>query len=152
MNCALNNEQTKNKELVYEESFWSGKKVLKYDGVELKKISRNVFEYDNGTSKEQFEVVGNMVLGVKIKMFGSEVQVTRKVAWYELVMSLFVAMPCLILGGAIGGALGAIFGIINLFVIRNINKWWWKLLISIGFAGVSVAIDLIVVSIILSLF
>ena len=152
MNCTLNNEQTKNKELIYEESFWSGKKVLKYDGVELKKISRNVFEYDNGTSKEQFEVVGNMVLGVTIKMFGSEVQVTRKVAWYELVMSLFVAMPCLILGGAIGGALGAIFGIINLFVIRNINKWWWKLLISIGFAGVSVAIDLIVVSIILSLF
>ena len=48
MKIILNNKQTKNKELYYEENFWTGKKTIKYNGVILTKIKRNLYEYKDG--------------------------------------------------------------------------------------------------------
>jgi len=40
MKYIINNEKTKNKDFVYQENDWTGKKTLTYDGVPLTKIDR----------------------------------------------------------------------------------------------------------------
>lgn len=142
MKITIKNEQTNNKELCYEEGFWTGKKTIKYNGVELLKLSRNLYEYKDGEKTEQFEVKGNQLIGVTIKMFGNDVEVVRKITWYEIVMSVLVFVPC-ILFGAIGGAFGGGLGFTNLAIIRNVDKWWLKLIISLQFAAISLLLSYI---------
>lgn len=151
MKIILNNEQTKNKELYYEEGFWTGKKTIKYNGISLTKIKRNLYEYKDCENTEQFEVKGNQLIGVTIKMFGNVVEVTRKLTWYEIVMSLMVFIPC-ILFGAIGGAFGGGLGFTNLTIIRNVEKWWLKLIISLQFAIVALLMSYIFAYLILKTF
>ena len=140
MKTTINNEQTKNKELYYEEGFWTGKRTITYDGVNLTKIKRNLYEYQDGENTEQFEIKGNQLMGVTINMFGNDVEVSRKLTWYEFVMSIFVFIPC-VLFGAIGGAIGGLLGFTNLTIIRNVEKWWVKLIISIEFTTISLLLS-----------
>ena len=140
MKTTINNEQTKNKELYYEEGFWTGKRTITYDGVNLTKIKRNLYEYQDGENTEQFEIKGNQLMGVTITMFGNDVEVTRRLTWYEFVMSIFVFIPC-VLFGAIGGAVGGLLGFTNLTIIRNVEKWWVKLIISIEFTAISLLLS-----------
>lgn len=151
MKIILNNEQTKNKELYYEEGFWTGKRTIKYNGISLTKIKRNLYKYQDGENTEQFEVKGNQLIGISIKMFGNIVEVTRKLTWYEIVMSLIVFIPC-ILFGAIGGAFGGGLGFTNLTIIRNVDKWWLKLIISLQFAIVALLMSYIFAYLILKTF
>ena len=140
MKTTINNEQTKNKELYYEEGFWTGKRTITYNGVNLTKIKRNLYEYQDGENTEQFEIKGNQLMGVTITMFGNDVEVTRRLTWYEFVMSIFVFIPC-VLFGAIGGAVGGLLGFTNLTIIRNVEKWWVKLIISIEFTAISLLLS-----------
>lgn len=135
MKVVINNELTNNKELCYEEGFWTGKKTIIYDGVTLTKVKRNLFEYTNDAGAEQFEVKGNQLVGITIKMFGNEVEIASKLKWYEIVMAIVVFAPC-VLFGAIGGAIGGLLGFTNLVVIRKIEKWWLKLIISVQFTAI----------------
>ena len=41
MQIVINNEQTNNKDLEYEEGFWTGKKTIKYNGITLKRAISN---------------------------------------------------------------------------------------------------------------
>lgn len=151
MKAIINNEQTKNNELYYEEDFWTGKRTIKYNGISLTKIKRNMYEYKDGENKNQFEVKGNQLIGVTIKMFGNNVEVARKLTWYEIVMSLMVFIPC-ILFGAIGGAFGGGLGFTNLTIIRNVDKWWLKLIISLQFAIIALLLSYIFAYLILKTF
>lgn len=143
MKIIVNNEQTKNKELCYEEGFWTGKRTIKYDGVTLTKIKRNLYEYKNGESVEQFEVKGNQFYGITITMFGNNVEIVRRLTWYEIVMSVVVFVPG-VLFGAVGGVIGALIGITNLIVIRKVNKWWLQLIISLVFTAVCLVLSYVV--------
>ena len=151
MQITINNEQTKNKELYYEENFWTGKKTIKYNGVILTKIKRNLYEYKDGDISEQFEVKGNQLVGITINLFGETIEVARKLTWYEIVMSILVFVPC-ILFGAIGGAIGGAFGFTNLTIIRNVDKWWLKLIISIQFTIIGLLLSYLFAFLILKTF
>ena len=151
MKVIINNEQTKNKELYYEEGFWTGKRTIKYNGTSLTKINRNLYEYKDGETTENFEIKGNQLIGVTIKMFGNVVEIARKLTWYELLMSMFVFIPC-ILYGAVGGAIGGILGFTNLTIIRDIDKWWLKLIVSVQFVFVSLLLSYILAYLILKMF
>lgn len=151
MKITINNEQTKNKELYYEENFWTGKKTIKYNGVILTKVKRNLYEYKDGDISEQFEVKGNQLVGITINLFGETIEVARKLTWYEIVMSILVFVPC-ILFGAIGGAIGGAFGFTNLTIIRNVDKWWLKLIISIQFTIIGLLLSYIFAFLILKTF
>ena len=129
MKITLNNEQTNNKELYFEENFWTGKRTIKYNGVTLNKVKNNLYEYNDGEVSEQFEVKGNQLVGITIKMFGKEVDIARKLTWYEIVMAVFVFVPC-ILFGAVGGAIGGALGFTNLTIIRQVEKLYLKIIIS----------------------
>lgn len=135
MKVVINNELTNNKELHYEEGFWTGKKTIIYDGVTLTKVKRNLFEYTDGVNTEQFEVKGNQLAGITIKMLGNEVEIARKLRWYEIVLAIVVFAPC-VLFGAIGGVIGGLLGFTNLVVIRTIERWWLKLIISVQFTAI----------------
>jgi len=132
MKAIVNNEQTKNKDLYYEEGFWTGKRTITYNGILLKKIKMNLYEYDDGEKIEQFQIKGNQLFGVSISMFGNNVEVSRKLTWYEIVMAVLVFIPC-ILFGAIGGAIGGALGFTNLTIIRQVEKVYLKVIISAQF-------------------
>ena len=132
MKIVINNDQTKNKDLYYEEGFWTGKRTITYNGVLLKKIKMNLYEYDDGEKIEQFQIKGNQLFGVSISMFGNNVEVSRKLTWYEIVMAVLVFIPC-ILFGAIGGAIGGALGFTNLTIIRQVEKVYLKVIISAQF-------------------
>ena len=65
-------------------------------------------------------------------MFRKEVEVFRKLAWYEIILSVFVFAPC-VLFGAIGGAIGGALGFTNVMILRNVKKIYLKIIISILF-------------------
>ena len=132
MKAIVNNEQTKNKDLYYEEGFWTGKRTITYNGILLKKIKMNLYEYDDGEKIEQFQIKGNQLFGVSISMFGNNVEVSRKLTWYEIVMAVIVFIPCFLFG-AIGGAIGGALGFTNLTIIRQVEKVYLKVIISAQF-------------------
>lgn len=151
MKVTINNEQTKNKTLYYEEGFWTGKRTIVYDGVPLTKVKRNLYELRQGDAVEQFVIKGNQLIGVTITMFGVEVEVARKLYWYEYVLAAIVFAPC-VLFGAVGGAVGGALGFFNLVVIRNVDKIWLKIIISVQFAAISLLLSYILAVMILHAF
>jgi len=76
-------------------------------------------------------------------MFGEDVELTRKLTWYEIVLSVLVIAPC-VLFGAIGGAIGGALGFTNATLIRKIDKLWLKILISIEFAVVGLLLSYLI--------
>ena len=132
MKVILNNEKTNNRELFFEEGFWTGKRTIKYNGVVLKKIQRNIYEYKDGENTEKFIIRGNQLIGATITMFGNQVEILRKLTWYEIVMAISVFIPCIIFG-AIGGAIGGLLGFTNLTIIRQLDKIYLKIIISSQF-------------------
>ena len=121
------------------------------DGIALTKIKRNSYEYKDSETAEQFVVKGNQLVGITINMFGNDVVVARKLTKYEIVMSLIVFIPC-ILFGAVGGAFGGGLGFTNLIIIRNIDKWWPKLIISLQFAIIALLMSYVFAYLILKTF
>lgn len=142
MKILINNEQTNNKLLEYEEGFWTGKRTIKYDGVILSKVKRGSYEYKNGEITETFEIKGNQLVGVKIKMFGNEVEIARKLTWYEIVMAILVFAPGFLFG-AIGGAIGGALGFTNLVIIRQVDKIYLKIIFSILFLTIGLLLSYI---------
>ena len=151
MKIVINNEQTKNKVLYYEEGFWTGKRTITYNGILLKKIKMNLYEYNDGENIEQFQIKGNQLFGVSINMFGNNVEVSRKLTWYEIVMAVLVFIPC-ILFGAIGGAIGGALGFTNLTIIRQVEKVYLKIIISAQFLIVGFLLSYLIGYVVLKVF
>ena len=152
MKYIVNNNLTQNKELVYEESFWSGKKTVTYNTTPLTKIKRNVFEYQDGEKTETFEVKGNSFIGVKINMFGRDVEVLRQLVWYEILLSVLVLLPGILFGGMIGGFIAGVLGVLNLFIIRHLDKWYFKVLVTLGILAGEVLLLFVIGVILLKIF
>lgn len=150
MKITINNEQTNNKVLEFEESFWTGKRSIIYDGVTLTKIKRNLYEYKQDDVVEQFQIKGNQMIGIIINMFGQEVEILRKLTWYEIVMAVLVLAPC-VLFGAIGGAIGGALGFTNLVIIRQVDKIYLKVIISIQFMIVGLLLSYIIACMVLKM-
>ncbi len=142
MKAVINNESTFNKTLIYQEGFWTGKRTISYDGTALTKVKRNIYEYKTENKVENFEIKGNQLVGVTINMLGNSVEVSRKLTWYEIVLSVLVFLPC-ILFGAVGGAVGGVLGFTNIMVIRSVNKVWVKIVVSIEFIAISLLLSYI---------
>ena len=54
--------------------------------------STELYEYKDGDITEQFEIKGNQLIGITIKMFGNTVEIARKLTWYEIVMAVFTVI------------------------------------------------------------
>ena len=133
-------------EITYEESFWTGKKLLYINGTQLEKTSKTTFRMQNG---ETATIKGGYLQGATLLIGARAVKLTQSVKWYEIILSILpflfimvwgnVVALCAIVpvvGGAIGGAISGAIGVLNLFIIKGVKQIWLKILISIVAFGI----------------
>lgn len=140
-------------EIVYEESFWTGKKSVAVNGTPLEKLSKNQFRYGEGEAQTVATVQGNTLTGAKLRLYDAVIPLTPTIKWYEIVFPviIFVFMLvwgnvvelCLlvpVVGGVIGGVISALLACVDLFLIRMVRPVWLKALISLGMLAVTFCI------------
>ncbi len=137
----------------YEESFWTGKKLILIDGKVLKKRSKNVYYLNDGESTNVYYLEGNYFTGVRIRSYGKFAQIIPASKWYEIALSVFIVLftiiwgnsPSLVsimpvVGGAIGGLISAAIALLNITLMRKQKNILVKLAIGIGMFIVNVAL------------
>lgn len=134
-------------EILYEESFWTGKKALSFGGAPLKRISKKDFQTVDGRIGT---VKGSYLFGSNLLIDDDDIRLTPKITWYEIVLWLFPIflitiwgnLPQLcaivpVVGGAIGGAISALLGCVGLFLMRGVKPVWTKVLIGLATTAVT---------------
>ncbi len=134
-------------EIVYEESFWTGKKNITINGKTAEKLSKTEFRTESG---EKISVVGNFLAGTKATIGSRAIELTPKIKWYEYILAVLpfvlimiwgnIVALCKIVpivGGAIGGLISGIFSMLNLFVIKRVRQVWLKILITVVALGLT---------------
>ena len=153
--------------ITYEESAWTGKKIITIGGVTLVKIKKNVFQYTPvlgdpfATAPEGEEstplpstvtvtVKGNYIGGVSLVIGEETIPLTIKASALDITLGVIPAALFLIfiLGGALGGALSAVIGMGLITLLKNRTKTIYKILISLG---ISVAILAVGIPLLLTL-
>lgn len=145
-------------EIVYSESFWTGKKSLTINGTPLQGLSKKEFLFD----EKKIIVKGNYLLGASLQIENEEIALSPKVKWYETVLAILPFIFVLtwgnspdlvavipILGGAIGGALGGTFGCISMLLMKRVQLPIHKALVGIGIFGLSIFVNYVVAVVIL---
>ena len=153
--------------ITYEESAWTGKKIITIGGVTLVKIKKNVFQYTPmlgdpfATAPEGEEstslpstvtvtVKGNYIGGVSLVIGEETIPLTIKASALDITLGVIPAALffIFILGGALGGALSAVIGMGLITLLKNRTKTIYKILISLG---ISVAILAVGIPLLLTL-
>lgn len=129
----------------FEESAWSSKKKITINGVPLTNLGKKAFVSANG---DKYYISGNLLKGTTLIIGSDHIKLTEPVKWYEIVLSVLPFILIMVwgnsvqlceivpvVGGAIGGAISALMGIVNLFIIRSVKPVWLKVIISIAFLG-----------------
>ena len=136
-------------EIVYNESFWTGKKTLTINGVYAQPVSKKEFTAEG----KKLVIIGSSLMGLILQIDNDIVEISSKPKWYEIV---FAVLPLIFLltwgnsaalcsvfpvvGGAIGGALGGIGSITSLLLMKKAKSLLTKMLIGIGAFVVTVLI------------
>lgn len=149
MRAEVDNE--KYGKITYEESVWSGKKKVAFNGVALQPTGKNTFEHVTEFKRETVNVKGNSMIGVKLITADQTVTVISAPKWYEVMLAVLIfVFDCVwgnlpqaaavlpLVGGAIGGAISGLMSIVCFMVMRKVNKWYFKVLIFLGFFGLNV--------------
>ena len=136
-------------EIVYTEGFWSGKKTLTVGGVEAKKVSKKEFTFDG----KKVSIKGNYYAGTSLDIEGEIIQVTPKPKWYEIVIAVLpliflltwgnsVALCSIfpVVGGALGGALGAVALCVTLSLMKKTKSFLVKLIYGLCVFAVTILI------------
>ena len=153
--------------ITYEESAWTGNKIITIGGVNLVKIKKNVFQYTPmlgdpfATAPEGEEstplpstvtvtVKGNYIGGVSLVIGEETIPLTIKASALDITLGVIPAVLffIFILSGALGGALSAAIGMGLVILLKNCTKTIYKILISLG---ISVAILAVGISLLLAL-
>lgn len=155
-------------EIIYEESYWTGKKTITVNGWVYKKApkSKTTYVCFNGEKEYYITVTGTFLSGVSIAFEnGKTVQVTQKPEWYELLLSAVGIFFILIwgntpasvdifpvIGGALGGAISAAIACVSLMMMRERKAVWQKLLIGVGFLVLTLVVCNLLARLLLGLF
>ncbi len=103
----------------YAENFWSGKRQLSVNGQEAEKVSKLEFAVRTETGEtRRIKVKGSFLSGIRLLWEDGREEVLCSNKWYE---TLLIYLPIAnlavgIWGGAIGGALSGLFGVLFAFV------------------------------------
>ena len=136
-------------EIVYNESFWTGKKALTINGVDAQPVSKKEFTAEG----KKLVIIGSSLMGLKLQIDNDIVEISSKPKWYEIALAFLPLIFLLtwgnsaalcsvfpVVGGAIGGALGGIGSITSLLLMKNAKSLLTKMLIGIGAFVVTVLI------------
>lgn len=151
-------------EIIYEESFWTGKKEITINGQKLTKIDKMLFSYVDEEQKTKYvNLTGNYISGTKISVDNNNIQITPKPKWYECVLAILIFVVTLIwansaalcsivpiVGGAIGGAISGAMSIIALLLMKNTNNILFKVLIALGMFVATIIIGFILALVLIS--
>lgn len=129
----------------YEESFWSGKRIIKIDNRELTKKSRNIYILKTEDGDLECKVKGSFIFGVSLYIDQDIIQLTEHCKWYEMFLSMLICVFVLIwgnipglskmfpiIGGAIGGGISGAAMCVNLVLMKQRKNVAIKLLIWFG--------------------
>lgn len=135
-------EDPVNGKIVYEESFWTGRKKLYVNDEELIKTSKRSFQTQDN---QEWNISGNYLSGAILEKGEQKIRLTPAIKWYEIVLSILPFLLILIwgnsvtlfslvpvIGGAVGGLISGIISVLNLLIIKGIKSVWLKILISVG--------------------
>ena len=136
-------------EIVYNESFWTGKKALTINGVDAQPVSKKEFTAEG----KRLVITGSSLMGLKLQIDNDVVEISSKPKWYEIALAFLPLIFLLtwgnstalcsvfpVVGGAIGGALGGIGSITSLLLMKKAKSLLTKTLIGIGAFAVTVLI------------
>ena len=128
-------------EIVYNESFWTGKKTLTINGVDVQPVSKKEFTVEG----KKVVITGSSLMGLKLQIDNDVIEISSKPKWYEIVLAVLPLIFLLtwgnsvvlcsifpVVGGAIGGALGGIGSVTSLLLMKNAKSLLTKLLIGIS--------------------
>ena len=149
MEYRVKNDLTKDKELIYTENSFSGKKSLIYNGEKLNKVAKNVFEYVEDGTSYKFTLKGNTVMGVTVNMFEKDVQVVEKASPLIWVFTILILIPCFLFG-AVGGAVGGLGMVTYIYLARLVPKTWQKILLGLSFMIVCALLSYLVASLLVT--
>ena len=132
-------------EIVYQESFLTGKNKIFVNGQELAQTYKNEYLYMKDDKRVNVTVKGSYLFGTALYFNADEIQITPKVKWYEALIAILILgfvivwgnVPTLcaiipIVGGAIGGAIAGVCATISLLLMRMTKKPAFKILIGLG--------------------
>lgn len=122
------------KVLSYEETFWLGKRTLHVDGVELTKKKKTT--YTDGTN--DYIVKGNQFFGLTIEIFNDNNKevcvILEKLSIIGIILAC-IPLIMVFIGGAIGGALGALGFFLVIMTYRKTKNILLTALTSIIISG-----------------
>ena len=142
-------------EIVYNESFWTGKKALMINGVDAKPISKKEYM----VNEKRAILKGSFLTGSTLLIEGETIQLSPKAKWYEIILAIIPFLFLLtwgnsaslcsifpVVGGAIGGALGGVGAVISLFLMKTQKNPIVKTVV-----GIIVAVATILIAFVLAL-
>ena len=129
-------------EILYAESIWTGSATLSVNGTPAMKTSKKTFRMpDNSLAT----IKGNPITGAKLIIGNDTYIISNPMKWYELLIPLaflvltfvwgFSETLCSIIpvvGGAIGGALNALFNVLGMAISATREKPVEKLVYVLG--------------------
>lgn len=147
-------------EIVFDENAFTGKKVLTVNGVIAEAVSKKEFLIDG----KKATLKGNFITGVELLIEDDVVVLSPKPRWYESLISILPFLFVIIwgnnvslcavfpvLGGALGGALGALGSMLSLLFMRKAKLIINKLLIGLAVFVLTVLINAILAILIITL-
>lgn len=146
--------------IVYEESYWTGKKKLTVNGVPAQPVSRKKFMINGNPAL----LKGNYLTGVSLNVEGETIQLSPKTTWYEIILAIIPLLflltwgssPTLcsifpVVGGAIGGLLGGVAIVISSLFMKTQKSPPVKVLIGLAVVVVTILIAFLLALVILRL-
>jgi hypothetical protein len=150
--------------IVYQESFWTGKKNLTVNGVPANKVDRKTFVVHQNGVATNFTLKGSYLSGVKLVCGNESFQVVPNTTWYEYLLAVipfafdvtwaniaYSANLWPIAGGAIGGLITGAAMVGSILVMKLVKKPLYKILIGLGFIAVSLGLCWIIALLVITL-
>ena len=138
--------------LEVKENIWTGSLSFYLNGREFKKINKKSFVIDCDDKEYQLLVFGSFFEGTHFSFNGNRYTFKDAIPWYLVVLAsipfllsmtignipYFAQIGFYYVGGAIGGALNAVFGCLIVYFSRKVNKAYLRLLISLLIIAIAV--------------
>ena len=131
--------------IYYEEGFWTGKKTIKVNGKTLIKVRKNFY----GDGDVEYRLKGNFYSGVELISPNKIYTIYEKLNVFEMLLS-FIPLIMVIIGGAIGAVFGVLASFAVVSVIRSTKNIWVSILTSIAASGVAFVLWFVVATLLLA--